>query len=339
MILTAFVSSAASTEDKAAKILEIAWTQVEQPGELVRLCPGTERINDASLALTRSIQTLPWTEHPHINDCYTGYDQSASLLHWLSEEEVDATVLLVDDACLFAGAYREEVLPGQGLGFSWSEAPSGEGPFALSASYEPLRAFCVARDLELPRVQLPLLIHSVDLLKVLPRWLELTAIIRHDVRLGGSDEQILDENATTVALNIAAAEYGIGLRGSDFGGAILHADSHAERYTARYQDLERALTNFDWWKQVVPAPKSGVRQGRVLDQVYLESGWPPQMSQLNSSAAAIWQRCDGQRDLWAIAEELSLRFDVPLPQILPDVTSTALQFRQQGALSFTRRIE
>jgi hypothetical protein len=76
-----------------------------------------------------------------------------------------------------------------------------------------------------------------------------------------------------------------------------------------------------------------VRQGRILDQFYLETGRPPRMITLNSSAGAIWDLCDGQRSLLDVARELHARYAVPMETMAADVLQTAKMLRSEGALN------
>ena len=76
---------------------------------------------------------------------------------------------------------------------------------------------------------MPLLIHSSDLVKLAARWLELTGIIRTEVRNSAGKNL----NASKVAYAIAAAEYRVAHKAQKF--SIVPADRKADRPVLDYQ--------------------------------------------------------------------------------------------------------
>ncbi|MFK7829424.1 MAG: PqqD family protein [Congregibacter sp.] len=329
MILTVFVAANDDAAQASAELTEYAWQRAKQSGEIVRLVPCAAHTALPRHARCRVQQTLSWTQHPYIDDCYEGYELPAALLQWLGREALDASVLLLDHNCLQRASVRREAAAGQACAQRWPSIPSGDGPFGLSASYSALRAFCVNRELPLPGVRLPMLMHSTELLRIAPRWLELTGIIRHDIREGDASPS----DAIAIALNIACAEYCIAVTAEDFDAQIIRADASSEDFTAHRSQLESRKSSGEWLQELRPVQRPGVRQGRVLDQVYLESGWPPRASRLNGSAAVIWSRCDGSRSLWQIADDLHQEYQVPLARMLADVEQTALLLQEQSVIT------
>ena len=339
MLMTVFVSGAgAAGEDaadppeaaqRAAEITEDAWERASQPGEILRLFPAAPDTLPPLHAHCELETVLPWKKHPYMEDVYAGYELPAALLQWLARDTRDATVLLLDENCLQRAAVERELNPEHAIAHAWDAIPEGNGPFGLADEYATLAQFCVNRELELPGVRLPLLIHSRALRSIAARWLELTGIIRHDVHDGPQPSG----DAMTVALNIALAEHRVSVDADGLGECIVLADESPAEFDAYLTELRGRRENGSWLKGLCPIQRPGVRQGRVLDQVYLESGWPLRISRLNGSAAAIWLRCDGQRSLWSIALALHDEYHVALDTMLSDVAQAALQLRAQGAIS------
>jgi len=327
MIFSVFVTGNSASEQVQSDMLEYYWSKSGQAGELVRLIaapPGTEK---PLHALARVDVTLPWADHPYIDDVYPGYDLPASLLQWLWQEQLDATILLLDAGSIPLQGMDREVSPGKAVAHAWDNFPRGDGPFGLSSAYQNLQGYCVNRELPLEAVQLPLLIHSSDLLQLTPRWLELTGILR----------QTVDENAgppgtsLKIALAIAAAEHQVTFRVEDLSGHVLAAEDGGRDFLARCEEFEAARSSGDFLAYLLPIRRPGALQGRVLDQVYLDTG-SKDLKKLNLSAAAIWDLCDGQRNLLEIARILQARYDIPLETMAADVLQGVKLMRNEGAL-------
>lgn len=329
MIYTVFVSADDVEEQKEAELIEYAWQRCGQAGELIRLVPSPPGATLPNHSLARAEQTLSWTKHPYIQDYYPGYNVPAALLEWLQRDAIDATILLLESGSILRQAIDQEVEPGASMGHTWNTMPSGDGPFALSEKYTALRAWCVNRDLELPRVQLPLLIHSSDLLKICPRWLELIGLIRTvpDIDTAPPGHPL------KLALAIAAAEYRLGIREEDLTSNVIEAEDGGQNYLDYYEAYEAAWANGDHLRSLLPKRRPGVRQACVLDQWYLELGSDTGLVSLNVSAGAIWQLCDGQRTLMDIVETLQATYGIPLKTMMEDVTEAAKILRYQGAIN------
>jgi hypothetical protein len=203
MIHTVFCTSSSDAVQWQAELLEFSWRRVRQPGELVRLVAADSGGLLPNHRLAHVVPTLRWSPHPYTGDRYAGYQQIASLLDWLLQEGVDGTVLLVEPHCVFRAPIEREVAPGHAVASAWSGLPRVDlTPFALGADYQFLERFCVNRSLVPPAVTLPLLIHSSDLRRIAPRWLELTGILREELR----GKPIDASDADRIAYAVAAAE-------------------------------------------------------------------------------------------------------------------------------------
>lgn len=329
MIFSVFVTGNSAEEQWQAELLEQSWQQCGQSGELVRLvaCPPEVALPLHTLARVES--TPSWTEHPYIDDTYPGYEVPASLLHWLWRERLDATILLLDTGSILRQAIDQEVSPGDAIAHQWENFPVGDGPFELPASYAALQAYCVRRELNLPKVQLPLLIHSSDLLTLSARWLELIGIIRH----AECAKNEPPGNAVKVAFAIAAAEYQLAPTATNLTANIIEADNGGKQFLDYCDKFEYSRTTGEYLRFLRPLRRPGVRQAQVLDQIYLEFGTPPQLKTLNVSAAAIWELSDGQRTLLQIVQELQARYELPMETLAADVVQGVKLLRFEGAIN------
>ena len=52
--------------------------------------------------------------------------------------------------------------------------------------------------------------------------------------------------------------------------------------------------------------------------------------QLNETASCVWNRCDGAHSADDIAAHLAVTYDVPLAEVLSDVSATLADFRRLG---------
>lgn len=328
MILSVFVTGNSADEQWQAELLEHSWQQCGQSGELVRLvtCPADVPLPLHTLARVES--TLSWTEHPYIDDTYPGYDLPAALLQWLWRERLDATILLLDAGSILRQSIHQEVAPGEAIAHQWANFPSGEGPFKLPLAYADLQAYCVNRELSLPQVQLPLLMHSSDLLKLSARWLELVGIIRH----AGCASKEPPANAVRVAFAIAAAEYRVAPAPMDLAAIIIESDNGGRDFLDYCDEFETSRSTSDYLRHLRPLRRPGVRQGQVLEQIYLQLGTSLQLKTLNSSAAAIWQLSDGKRTLMDIVQTLQAIYEIPVETMAADVVQGAKLLRFEGAI-------
>jgi hypothetical protein len=211
------------------------------------------------------------------------------------------------------------------------------------------------------------MIHSSDLLKILARWLELTGLIRTQVRshLGPPAE------SAKIAYSIAAAEYRIPHSTKKL--VVTSPERKADRPVLNYsQPIESSKGKIVWdteaysaWETCKPKQakagvgrvfldylqnfvdlresfgllsyrrprkRTGVREAQVLDQVLLEVPGKTEPLSLNSSAAEIWKLCDNHRSMAEIAEELEKKYSVPHEIVCSDVENAIDQLHSDGAI-------
>ena len=334
MIVTISIGDEGETSSGYAELLEYSWMQSGQQGDLLRLMPTAPSTPPrAGNLLSFCELTLDWERHPYLDDIYPGYNLPGAILQWLLKESSPATVLLLAPGGIFCDALNKEVQAGGAVAQKWSDCPVGNGPFNLPISCKPLQAYCVNRELKLPEIQLPLLIHSSDLLLMTPRWLELIGIIRASVL----DDQGIRDNAVQIALNIAAAEYCVALEPVELNDALLDPLINGKAYEDRAAECEKSLARGEHLANLWPRWMPGVRQATVCHQWYLELGSPLGLVLLNRSAGAVWKLCDGSHSLLEIVRKLQSEYQLPIEKILPDIVQTATALRAQGAIAIEVR--
>jgi hypothetical protein len=366
MIFTVFSAAPDPATEWQAELLEYSWRRVGQPGELIRLAP--RRSGQASPRLTgRVVETLAWNPHPYTDDTYTGYDTPAAVLEWLFRENPVGTVLLLAPHTVLQREVTQEVSPGKALATAWPDMPLGDGgPFGLTESFKLLECYCVNRELPLAPVRLPLLIHTSDLRKIAARWLELTSIIRAEAVGVHGKFRFADR----LAYAVAAAEYRVTHSlaelccdtGSDKDLPIIDYSQPVEAKNGEIVWDEKVYRPWDpvFPEQAQPGAgrdmlamlhemltrresgadlsatrprrRTGVREARVVEDLHLEIPGSTTPIILNSSAAVIWELCDGQRTLAQIVEELQERFEAPADTVRAAVESTARELESSDAL-------
>jgi len=367
MIYTVFTLPAEPTLQWHADLLEYSWQRVRQPGELVRLTPTLPDQSLPAHGKARVVATMSWNPHPYTDDTYEGYDAPMAVLEWLFANKIEGTILLLEPRSILRSPVSEEVVPGSALAAPWSDLPTGEGPFGLASHLQFLECYCVNRTLKVAPVRMPLLVHSSDLRKIAPRWGELTAIIRAE----GKDLHGKLRYADRLAYTIAAAEYRLvhahhslcsGTADEKVDAPIIDYSRPIEASSGEIVWDERV---YEPWNTVFPekarpgvgrdflarlnelatrtqsgadlASKrpqrcGGVREARLLDEMRLEIPGCTEFVTLNSSAAAIWELCDGTRNLAEVVGELERRFDAPRDALRNAVRSTTIELAAAGAL-------
>jgi len=330
MIFSVSVSDPNRPNSQDAEILEWSWHNSGQQGELVRLVPSAPSDPLPPKHLLCSAQsTLDWERHPYLDDIYSGYNLPGAVFQWLLQQKTAATILLLDPDTVFATPLNKEVSVGGAVAQQWLKCPSGEGPFGLPSSCIPLRAYCVNRELTLPKIQLPLLIHSSDLLMIAPRWLELVGLIRSSVL----DDERVRQEAALIALNIAAAEYCVRPEPADLSEACVNPDLDAEVHRAIAGEYESSICAGEHLAALWPRRLSGIRQAVVCDQWYLELGSPLGMVSMNRSAGAVWKLCDGSLSLLEVVRSLQNEYELPPEAIMPDIVQTVAALKAKGAIT------
>lgn len=352
MIFAAFCPGEAAWR---AQLLGYSWSRAHQPGELVQLCAEGEPVPPSSHLLARVVEAQRWSPHPYTGDSYPPYQTAAALLEWLFIERIEGTVLVLEPTCVFLAPLSDEVRPGQARGTPWAELPRGEGPFGLGPGFDFLSKFCVDRTLALPAVKLPVLIQAADLRRLVARWLELMGIIRAETTGDPSGPRV---DADKIAYAIAAAETRVPHASADLGlghSALLvpsgkgqvawDPDVHgpfAPRDGSPGTDFMTLLSDFLEKRTrgleaslLRPHRQQGVREGKILGSMFLEIPGREDTVSLNSSGAAIWEVCDGTRNLDEVNRELETRFDMPSGSLRADVEVVIKRLERIGALRLT----
>jgi hypothetical protein len=154
MIYTVICTDVSDYINWQCELLEHTWKRAEQPGELIRLitCPsGT---------------TLPQHDHARVihiaepsdrTGGYLPFERLFALQDWLQSEQPDGSVLVIDPDCVFRRAIVDEVEPGAPLAQHWRDLRP-RAP-AQAATW-------------------PAMIHTRDLEKLMPRWIDATRAVR-----------------------------------------------------------------------------------------------------------------------------------------------------------------
>lgn len=371
MIYTAFSTSGNENTQWQAELLEYSWGRARQPGELVHLVDQGPGHRAPRHRLARVVETQRWSPHPYTGDLYPPYQKAAGLLEWLFVEQVEGTVLLLESTSVFRTPVSDEVKPGQARATAWPELPRAAGPFGLGPDFKFLEGFCVDRALELSAVGLPVLIHSTDLRKIVARWLELMSIIRAETAgsargpLPEADKIAYVIAAAEARIPHTVAELGASTETDatqapaapilDYHRPIPSLDGSVGWDAGTYRDwapvqpesakpglgreflsmlaelLERRAQGLELAFQR-PCRQKGVREGKILDSMFLEIPGRADTVSLNSSGAAIWEVCDGTRSLAEINRELETRFDMPAGSLRADIEVVIKRLEGIGAL-------
>ncbi len=163
------------------ELLEYSWSRVKQPGKLVRLVSCEA---DAVLPIHRHaevVRTRPTNTHPESGDFYPPYNRIHSLNQWLEENNINGTVLIVDCDVIFRSPLKTKVREGFPVAQHWLD-------YGVSDAFR--EAINADSDVDVDTLQAatwPALIHSGDLRRILPRWIEITQSIREQIHRQESD--------------------------------------------------------------------------------------------------------------------------------------------------------
>ena len=163
------------------ELLEYSWSRVNQPGKLIRLVSCEDDVALPEHRHAQVYRTKPSNVHPTSGDVYVCYNRLYSLQQWLDEQDIDGTVLIVDADVVFRKPLKTEVSSGSPIGQHWLD-------YGLSEDFKSAveSASAVPVD-KLQAVTWPALIHSQDLQKLMPRWIEITVTIREQLKRQESD--------------------------------------------------------------------------------------------------------------------------------------------------------
>lgn len=176
------------------ELLEFSWKQVGQTGELIRLVSREDAHPLPRHKYTKVISTRFTNDHPDTGDHYIPYNRLFSFQEWLDTGEQDGTVLILDPDCVFRKRVTTRVKPGAPIAQRWRG-------FAVVGRW--LEAVEKHSDIDIGLIQgitWPALVHTDDMRRLMPRWIELTSLIRQEIGAWESD---------MMAFVVAAAELGI----------------------------------------------------------------------------------------------------------------------------------
>jgi hypothetical protein len=350
VIYTVFSTTDSPYQQWQSELLEYSWRQVGQPGELIRFVATAGGAALPTHRYARSIATPLRERHPETGDQYAPYNKPAALLHWLETERPDGTVLLVDPDCVFRRAICREVAEGRPVSQTWIgllHEPDDEG-FALDRRFAFLEARGVRPRTRAQLAMIPTLIHTSDLRRIIARWIEMTALVRHEVT--DRDGRRMWES-DMFAYAIVTAEAGLEHELTSLGVCTNWSpDDAADAPMIHYcQAIEGAEGESLWskydyqpWRRVAgaarakhaygrdllalvnrcvndrsvaelhglrPRSRVGVREIRERGGVVLCAPGSNREFSLNRAAERVWDLCDGVRTVATIRGELESECD------------------------------
>lgn len=172
------------------ELLEHSFHAVGQPGVLVRLVAAQESDRLPRHDRMRVVRTPAANTHPRTGDAYVPYNRLFSFQTWLQEDEPEGTVLVLDPDMVFRSALDLRVAPGRPVAQRWVDFGTGQW-LARHLGVD-------ARSLQ--PLTWPLAIHTADLARLVPRWIERTAEVRRVLERWESD---------MFGLVLAAADLGL----------------------------------------------------------------------------------------------------------------------------------
>lgn len=163
------------------ELLEYSWSRVNQPGNIVRLvaCEETEELPQHRFM--EAVRCQPTSHHPESGDYYPPYNRLFSLQEWLQNKDINGSILIIDADVVFQKPLKKLVNPGLPLAQHWLD-------FGFSDDFiGSIRANSDVVIDKLRPITWPAVIHSDDLRRMLPRWIELTLRIREAIHRQESD--------------------------------------------------------------------------------------------------------------------------------------------------------
>lgn len=164
-----------------ATLLDHSWRRVNQEGLLIQLLPASGGVA-AGMPPPRHARRLAVgaPPFPPISADHPAA-MAAALFEWVCQDRPQGTVLVLPAKCMFRRAVTQHVAPGVISAQPWLHSglrkPARGYPFGFPPGFSFLSECCLGIDVQPASVTLPLLIHSDDLRKVAPRWLQLCSQI------------------------------------------------------------------------------------------------------------------------------------------------------------------
>lgn len=220
------------------ELLEHTWRSVRQRGELLRLV-GAEATEDLPRhEWTTVLRTRFTNVHPDTGDHYPPYNRLYSFQQWLEEHNPVGTVLILDPDYVFRAPVVGSVTPGNARAQLWVDCTRWD---ERSRFVKPLKDISTVTADNLQRVTWPALIHTEDLARLMPRWIELTSAYR---QLTGAWESDM------VAFVVASAEIGIRYRLENIAAWMNWPEEQVKgapivHYCQKVEDRDG---NCLWWK-------------------------------------------------------------------------------------------
>lgn len=372
MIYTVFSTTDSPYMQWQSELLEYSWKKVGQPGDLIRLVSTDNPGSVPQHKYARTVATRQWKIHPFTGDDYAPYNKPSSLVEWIYRERPNGTLLLLDPDCVFRQPVEREVAPGKPVGQHWIDLHIGdEPPFGLGNTFDKVRPYCVNDSRAADPVMIPNLIHTRDMQRIGLRWLELTGAVRQHAR-NREDNPMWESDmfgfimvSAEYGLKSERGTLGICTNWSPervknapiihYCQAIVDRDGKDIWSKGSYRPWDRApdpsLAAEDYGRDLLalvneyvdqqvsaegavlrPRRRPGVTRRHRADEIELLAPGSDQAHVLNSSAEAIWELCDGERSLEAIAEDLGRRFEVAPEQILGDIEAGVRALEEAGVL-------
>lgn len=163
MIYTVICTDASDSINWQSELLEYSWARVQQPGEMVRLVCAPP---DAELPRHQHARVIPIAEPSDRTGGYLAFERLFSLRDWLEQERPSGSVLILDPDCVFRTAIPTRVEPGAPVAQHWVD-------FQTQLPAQP--------------ATWPALIHTEDLARLLPTWIDMTRAIYNATRRWESD--------------------------------------------------------------------------------------------------------------------------------------------------------
>ncbi|MFT7531455.1 MAG: prolyl 4-hydroxylase, partial [Gammaproteobacteria bacterium] len=156
-------------------------SRINQPGKIVRLvaCDESEELPEHRFMEVVRCQTT--SHHPESGDYYPPYNRLFSLQEWLQNNDINGSILVIDPDVIFQKPFKQLVESGHPVAQHWLD-------FGVSDAFEEsIRATSDVAIEQLRPITWPAIIHTDDLRKMLPRWIEVTVAIREAIHRQESD--------------------------------------------------------------------------------------------------------------------------------------------------------
>jgi hypothetical protein len=149
--------------DWQCEFLEYSWKRAGQSGELIRLVTCSD---NTPLPRHRHARVVRMAAPSERTGGYLAFERLFVLQDWLRLEQPQGTVLILDPDCAFRGRIEKEAQPGAPIAQHWVD----------HRAKPPLQA-----------ATWPALIHTGDLERLLPGWINFTGAIHASVGRWESD--------------------------------------------------------------------------------------------------------------------------------------------------------